>query len=85
MKTAFWLLMEFILFGFGATFGLFSVGGIVTFPSIFEMKSDAAMLGALLVPVVSIVMTFVCFKGYGAAARRRRGQYVLKRSIHRSE
>lgn len=85
MKTAFWLLMEFILFGIGAAFGLLSIGAIVTLPSTFEMTSDAAMLGALMVPVISIALTFLGFKGYGAAARRRRGQYVLKRSIHRPE
>ena len=85
MKTAFWLLMEFILFGLGATAALFSIGCIVTLPSTFKMTSDAAMLGALMVPVISIVMTFVCFQGYRAAARRRRGRYVLKRSIHRPE
>lgn len=85
MKTAFWLLMEFIFFGLGVISCMLIIVGIVGFGQIRYMASTGAVIGMLLIPVVAIGMAYGFFKAYGAAARRRRGQYVLKRTMHRPQ
>jgi hypothetical protein len=81
MKSLGSWLFEFLLFGLGVIFALAFIASVMSLGGIFSIRSTNAELVLLLLPVITLVMTYLSFKASGAVARRRQGRVVVRKVV----